>query len=38
MNPIAISLGPLEIRWYAIFILSGFIDFLSKLFINKKRS
>lgn len=25
MNPIAISIGPLEIRWYAIFILSGFL-------------
>ena len=25
MNPIAISLGPLEIRWYAILILSGFV-------------
>lgn len=25
MNPIAISLGPIEIRWYAILILTGFI-------------
>lgn len=25
MNHIAISIGPLEIRWYAIFILSGFL-------------
>ena len=25
MNPIAISIGPLEIRWYAILILSAFL-------------
>ena len=25
MNPIAISIGPFEIRWYAILILSAFL-------------
>jgi len=25
MNPIAISIGPIEVRWYAILILTGFI-------------
>ena len=35
MNPIAISIGPLEIRWYAIFILSGF---LIGMYLVKKES
>lgn len=34
MNPIAISLGPFEIRWYAIFILIGFL--LGILLIKKE--
>ena len=35
MNPIAISIGPIEIRWYAILILTGFII---GMFLVKKES
>ncbi|MBQ9318601.1 MAG: prolipoprotein diacylglyceryl transferase [Bacilli bacterium] len=34
MNPIAFSLGPFEIRWYALFILSGFL--IGMLLIKKE--
>lgn len=34
MNPIAFSFGPFEIRWYALFILSGFL--LGMLIIKKE--